>query len=786
MADRRSISTVEDSRRWSPRKTAGYLSRSSVASSRSISSPLQHGSSSNSDRDLLNRFNSLLAASNFRRTADTLGTISLSCVTRLYVSFPSTTFSRRLMIGSLDHTTIRFDIMVRQIKIIIMSIARDADKVMTPRLRERLENLLPANIAMGDFDAFRDFLEIVIIVGERIWECIDVPKVVDGRRLSVGHSTPRRSNGSGLLGDLKSSGNRRSVRDSFSTPRMRGIRNGSVVSWEASPSQRKRHSSAELLTGFMEEEESSFAAGNGDSEDLEFSAFDDDTLLQVPREGLAFSEEAKEEDDYEDSEDSSTVKQASVRECRDSTVISNAVDIPKHVRAGGKIYDGLDETAWTDSPISSSCSDIEHISSSFMEELISRCEAVLAIKSSAAGQMRNRLRTPAPEKNQDKIETSGERDIPAARSLTINSHTSDQRTQKVKSEAHRTLVRKSELKALTGKQKPVISKPPSTPENFDLRNKNIQTPSPRASNASRRSSGSNKGSNTDAYVKRTVTKVIARKEKSPRNGPKPQQPRDMQSRKTPSSPQTPKSRGSGLFNERIENDRINWIDSGVSDWETVVSHTFEAPPPLLHNSKIRKSEPPTTPRKFPKSHKNLRKDSSSPPTTKTSPIHNLLTSKPPRNTPDDEDDRTSLYSVSSVSWGTDSFTAAARHKRQIAHEKFQELQDRFDHELDAAAKRGDHVPKTRDSNSLGRVSEENRMLLRPLARLHESFARGSGHGYGVDDIEGMDEMDGMDGMDTDTGLTEVEEELMSVEEQGRREAVRQNDLLKALMEVRRT
>lgn len=118
-------------------------------------------------------------------------------------------------------------------------------------------------------------------------------------------------------------------------------------------------------------------------------------------------------------------------------------------------------------------------------------------------------------------------------------------------------------------------------------------------------------------------------------------------------------------------------------------------------------------------------------------------------TDNDSDDRTTLYSVSTVSWGEDDpFTAALRLKRQIASEKLREVEQSFSNEIER-----------RRIGSPG-VSVTDRLRWRASAE---------------DEAE-------EDSTDSDGGLTDVEEELRVLEEIGRKESIRQGFLLQRLME----
>lgn len=115
----------------------------------------------------------------------------------------------------------------------------------------------------------------------------------------------------------------------------------------------------------------------------------------------------------------------------------------------------------------------------------------------------------------------------------------------------------------------------------------------------------------------------------------------------------------------------------------------------------------------------------------------------------DSDDRTTLYSVSTVSWGDDDpFTAALRLKRQIASEKLKEVERSFSAEVER--KRVSALEFSTPDRLRWRVSEENEMTEEET--------------------------------DSDGGLTDVEEELRVLEEIGRKESIRQGLLLQKLRE----
>lgn len=115
----------------------------------------------------------------------------------------------------------------------------------------------------------------------------------------------------------------------------------------------------------------------------------------------------------------------------------------------------------------------------------------------------------------------------------------------------------------------------------------------------------------------------------------------------------------------------------------------------------------------------------------------------------DSDDRTTLYSVSTVSWGDDDpFTAALRLKRQIASEKLREVERGFSSEIERKRMSGPEI------------SVADRLRWRVAA-----------------EEETADEE-----TDSDGGFTDVEEELRALEEIGRKESIRQGMLLQRLME----
>lgn len=115
----------------------------------------------------------------------------------------------------------------------------------------------------------------------------------------------------------------------------------------------------------------------------------------------------------------------------------------------------------------------------------------------------------------------------------------------------------------------------------------------------------------------------------------------------------------------------------------------------------------------------------------------------------DSDDRTTLYSVSTVSWGDDDpFTAALRLKRQIASVKLREVERGFSSEIERKRVSGPDI------------SVADRLRWRAAA-----------------EEETTDEE-----TDSDGGFTDVEEELRALEEIGRKESIRQGMLLQRLME----
>lgn len=115
----------------------------------------------------------------------------------------------------------------------------------------------------------------------------------------------------------------------------------------------------------------------------------------------------------------------------------------------------------------------------------------------------------------------------------------------------------------------------------------------------------------------------------------------------------------------------------------------------------------------------------------------------------DSDDRTTLYSVSTVSWGDDDpFTAALRVKRQIAFQKLREVERGFSSEIERKRMSGPDI------------SVADRLRWRAAA-----------------EEETADEE-----TDSDGGFTDVEEELRALEEIGRKESIRQGMLLQRLME----
>lgn len=115
----------------------------------------------------------------------------------------------------------------------------------------------------------------------------------------------------------------------------------------------------------------------------------------------------------------------------------------------------------------------------------------------------------------------------------------------------------------------------------------------------------------------------------------------------------------------------------------------------------------------------------------------------------DSDDRTTLYSVSTVSWGDDDpFTAALRLKRQLAFEKLREVERNFSSEIERKRMSGPDI------------SVADRLRWRAAA-----------------EEETADEE-----TDSDGGFTDVEEELRALEEIGRKESIRQGMLLQRLME----
>lgn len=115
----------------------------------------------------------------------------------------------------------------------------------------------------------------------------------------------------------------------------------------------------------------------------------------------------------------------------------------------------------------------------------------------------------------------------------------------------------------------------------------------------------------------------------------------------------------------------------------------------------------------------------------------------------DSDDRTTLYSVSTVSWGDDDpFTAALRAKRQIAFQKLREVERGFSSEIERKRMSGPDI------------SVADRLRWRAAA-----------------EEETADEE-----TDSDGGFTDVEEELRTLEEIGRKESIRQGMLLQRLME----
>ncbi|KAH0602573.1 uncharacterized protein H6S33_008654 [Morchella sextelata] len=121
---------------------------------------------------------------------------------------------------------------------------------------------------------------------------------------------------------------------------------------------------------------------------------------------------------------------------------------------------------------------------------------------------------------------------------------------------------------------------------------------------------------------------------------------------------------------------------------------------------------------------------------------------------DDDDDRTSIYSASTVSWGEDDpFTAALRQRRQLALEKLHAMERSFNEEIE--------------------VKKQARIESREPS-VSEQWRPYSDTELDVVTHEGYD-------TDSEGGCTDVEEELRLLEEIGKREADRQQLLLKRLV-----
>lgn len=128
----------------------------------------------------------------------------------------------------------------------------------------------------------------------------------------------------------------------------------------------------------------------------------------------------------------------------------------------------------------------------------------------------------------------------------------------------------------------------------------------------------------------------------------------------------------------------------------------------------------------------------------------------PDSNDSDDDDRTTLYSVSTVSWGDDDpFTAALRLKRQIAFDKLRQVERSFSTEIE----------RKRTVVSGPDISVADRLRWRAAMEEDET----------ADGEEGEE-------TDSDSGFTDVEEELRTLEEIGRKESIRQGMLLQRLME----